>query len=180
MNTTPNLIFMKTEALRVIVIDSNPNLERKYENYFKNYSNYQLVGTFKTVHDALKNYRRYQPDIVLSEVSLFGISGIEGIQYFKKRNSKLKIILLSTKNNFEVVKKAFKAGANGYLTQPVTDTRLLQALNSVKNNGAALSHDVARTVVAMFQKKKYETLIKTRKSNSRIFRARCYLQMYRR
>jgi DNA-binding NarL/FixJ family response regulator len=93
-------------------------------------------------------------------VSLFGISGIEGIQYFRKKDIHVKIILLSIKNDFDIVKKAFKAGANGYLTKPVTKSRLHEALNSVKENGAALSHDVARTVVEMFQKKKYESLSK--------------------
>ena len=151
---------MKTEALRVIVIDGDYNSHHKYENYFETFYDYQLVGTFKSVHDALQNYRKYQPDIVLSEVSLFGISGIEGIQYFRKKDIHVKIILLSIKNDFDIVKKAFKAGANGYLTKPVTKSRLHEALNSVKENGAALSHDVARTVVEMFQKKKYESLSK--------------------
>jgi DNA-binding NarL/FixJ family response regulator len=151
---------MKTEALRVIVIDGDHNSHHKYVNHFETFYDYQLVGTFKSVHDALQNYRNYRPDIVLSEVSLFGISGITGIQYFRKKDATVKIILLSMKNDFDLVKKAFKAGANGYLTKPVTKARLLEALNSVKEDGAALSHDVARTVVEMFQKKKYESLSK--------------------
>ncbi|MFD2586770.1 response regulator transcription factor [Croceitalea marina] len=151
---------MKTEALRVIVIDGDQSSHPKYEQYFETFYDYKLVGAFKSVHDALQNYRKYRPDIVLSEVSLFGISGIEGIQYFRKKDQAIKIILLSVKNDFDIVKKAFKAGANGYLTKPVTNDRLLEALNSVKDNGAALSHDVARTVVEMFQKKKYESLSK--------------------
>ncbi|WP_350288339.1 response regulator transcription factor [uncultured Croceitalea sp.] len=151
---------MKTEALRVIVIDDDQNSHKKYENYFETFFDYQLVGTFKSVHDALQNYRKYRPEIVVSDVTLFGISGIEGIQYFRKKDATVKIILLSVKNDFDVVKKAFKAGANGYLTKPVTSARLLGALNSVKENGAALSHDVARTLVEMFQKKTYEALSK--------------------
>ncbi|GMN09056.1 response regulator transcription factor [Croceitalea sp. MTPC9] len=151
---------MKTEALKVIVIDGDQNSHQKYESYFETFYDYQLVGTFRSVHDALQNYRKYRPDIVLSEVSLFGISGIEGIQYLHKKDDNVKIILLSPKNDFDIVRKAFKAGANGYLTKPVTKTRILAALNSVRENGAALSHDVARTVVEMFQKKKYEALSK--------------------
>jgi DNA-binding NarL/FixJ family response regulator len=151
---------MKTEALRVIVIDGDSSSHRKYERYFQTFYDYQLVGIFKSVHDALQNYRKYQPDIIISEVSLFGVSGIEGIQYFRKKDHSVKIILLSEKNDFDVVKKAFKAGANGYLTKPVTSATVLEALNSVKEDGAALSHDVAKTLVEMFQKKKYETLSK--------------------
>lgn len=151
---------MKTEVLKVIVIDGDENSHQKYNTYFETFYDYQLIGIFKSVHDALQNYSRHKPDIVLSEVSLFGISGIEGIKYLRKKDSSIKIILLSGKNDFDVVKKAFKAGANGFLTRPLSKSRLLNALNSVKENGAALSHDVARIVVEMFKKKKYESLSK--------------------
>ena len=151
---------MKTEALKVIIIDGDENPHQKYEAYFETFTNYLLVGTFNSVHEALQEYHNCKPDIVLSEVSLFGISGIEGIAYLRKKDDKVKIILLSNKNDFNLVKKAFKAGTNGFLTKPVSNSKLLEALNSVMEDGAALSHDVALTVVEMFKKKKYESLSK--------------------
>ena len=151
---------MRTFPIKIVVIDSDQTMIETYESYFKEAMEYELVGVYTSVGEALINYRRSMPDIVISEVSLQGISGIEGIERLRKKDESIKIIMVSTKSEFDMIKKAFKAGANGYLTKPVTFERLMHALNSVKQNGAALSYDVAKMVISTFQKKNYNSFSK--------------------
>ncbi|MDT0539924.1 MULTISPECIES: response regulator transcription factor [Croceitalea] len=151
---------MKKLPLKVIVIDNDEKMNDWYQNYFIHDPDYLLVETYTTVNAALINYQNNLPDIIISEVSLLGISGIDGIERFRKKSTTIKIIIASSKSDFELIKRAFKIGANGYLTKPISKERLFHALISVKHNGAALSYDVAKKVIATFQKKKYESFSK--------------------
>lgn len=151
---------MRTFPIKIITIDSDPRMNEMYETFFLNYLDYELVDTYSSVGEALFNYRNSVPDIIISEVSLQGISGIEGIERLRKKDDNVKIIMVSSKNDFDIIKKSFKAGANGYLTKPITEERLSYAMNSVKHNGAAMSYDVAKMVIATFQKKKYDSFSK--------------------
>lgn len=63
--------------------------------------------------------------------------------------------MVSSKSDFGIIKKAFKNGANGYLTKPLCEIRLLSALNSIKYEGAAMSRDIIHKVISNFQVKSY-------------------------
>ena len=65
--------------------------------------------------------------------------------------------VFSGENEFEIIKRAFKNGANGFLTKSVTRKRLQYALHSIKNEGAALSNDVAKKIISTFQTKSYQS-----------------------
>ena len=151
---------MNTNLLKIIVIDNDPKMHEIYQEYFNDSLHYKLSGTYRTISEALFDYRKSTPDIVITEVSLQGVSGIEGIPHLRKKRHDLKVIMISKKNDFDLIKKAFKTGANGYLTKPISKERLVHALVSVEQNGAALSYDVAKKVISTFQKKKYKSLSK--------------------
>ncbi len=151
---------MKTLPLKVIVIDDDKNMHAKYQGFFFDSEEYELLGIYDSIGETLLHYRKRTPNIILSEVSLPGISGILGIEQLRKKDASVKIIMISTKSDFDLVKKAFKNGANGYLTKPITRARLFHALNSVKQDGAALSYDVAKKLISTFQKKRYMLLSK--------------------
>ncbi|MGB5226611.1 MAG: response regulator transcription factor, partial [Eudoraea sp.] len=81
--------------------------------------------------------------------------GIEGIRLFRKKDPEVKILMISAQNDFEIIKKAFKNQANGYLTKPVTKKRMFNALNSLKFEGATMSNDIVKKVISMFHRKSY-------------------------
>ena len=84
------------------------------------------------------------------------INGIEGIRLFRKKDPNVKIIMLSAQNNFDLVKKAFKNTANGYLSKPVTERALYNALDSIKSEGATMSNDIISQIISKFQRKSNE------------------------
>ncbi|MCK5440802.1 MAG: response regulator transcription factor [Maribacter sp.] len=147
---------MNSNTLKVIIIDNDPLFHEAYRFYFKTFSDYSLEGLYLSVEEALSDYDNVMPDIIISEVFLRELDGIEGIRFFRKRDRNVKIIMISDQSDFEIIKKAFKSGANGYLTRPVSNDRLHNALNSIKNEGAAMSNDIVKKVISNFHRKSYQ------------------------
>jgi DNA-binding NarL/FixJ family response regulator len=144
---------MKQNLLKIMVLDDDLQYHEAYRNYFETYLDYALVGIFTSVKEALLNYNDLHPDIIVSEIGIPDIGGIEAIAHFRKIDEDVKIIIISGQDDFELVKKAFKNRANGYLTKPVTNQRLHNALDAIKFEGAAMSNDIAKKIIAMFHKK---------------------------
>lgn len=142
---------MNTTLSKIIVIDSDKNLHEAYRNYFESYLGYDLQAVYTSVADALVNFDELRPHIVFSEVDLPGTNGIEGIQLFRKKDPQVKIIMLSANKEFNFVKKAFKKTANGYLSKPLNERKLYNALDSLSSSGATISNDIVSEIVAKFQ-----------------------------
>ncbi len=148
---------MKPHTLKIIVIDNDVLFHNTYKNYFEDYTNYALEGIYASVDEALLDYDTISPDIIVSEVVMPEKSGIDGINSFREKDPDVKIIMISDQSDFEVIKKAFKNGANGYLTKPISKKRLYHALKSIQNEGAIMSNDIAKKVISMFQRKSYKS-----------------------
>lgn len=147
---------MKTQILKIIVIEKDLSEHESYERYFRNFSEYDLVGIYGCANTALKAYKKVSPDIIISEVDLGEINGLDAIKLFRRKDWSVKIIMISLINDFEVIKDAFKRGANGYLTKPMNEDKLLHALNCVRKDGATMSNDIVQKVVSNFHKKTYK------------------------
>ncbi len=146
---------MKSSILKIMVIDNDPQSREAYNYYFSEYLDYELTGIYKSAKVALQVYDDIQPDIIVSEIPTTGLVGLESIRKFRKKNPNVKIIIVSNQSDFTFIKKAFKNGANGYLTKPMTKDRLHNALNAIKYEGAAISNDIAKKVISMFHRKSY-------------------------
>jgi DNA-binding NarL/FixJ family response regulator len=148
---------MKSNILKIIVLDNDRLFHAAYRYYFETYQDYSLQGIYVSVEDALEDYENVLPDIIVSEVSMPEVCGIQGIGMFRKKDPDVKIIMISAQNDFELIKRAFKNRANGYLTKPVTKKRLYNALNSIKYEGATMSNDIVKAVISMFHRKSYNS-----------------------
>jgi len=149
---------MKTNTLKIIIVDDDVHMHDEYKNYFKTYQDFELCGMYFSVKEALFDYGYCLPDIIVSKVALPEIDGIDAIRYFRKKNRNVHIIMMSPEPDFEIIKKAFKNGANGYLTCPVSKKRLHKALNSIKYEGATMSNDIVKKVISNFHRKSYQFL----------------------
>jgi DNA-binding NarL/FixJ family response regulator len=154
---------MKTHPLQIAIIDNDESLKPMYKLYFENTVEYELHGIYKSVHELLSNFGRKTPDIILSEVTLTGISGIDGLEYFLRKDEDLKVLMMSQKSDFKVIKESFKKGASGYLTKPLTKDRLFAAVEALHLHGVALEHEIAKKIIHSFQTKSFDSF--SRKEN---------------
>ncbi len=103
------------------------------------------------MEDALERVAGDVPDIVLSDIGLPGMSGIEGIRILKERHPNLLVLMLTIHDDDERIFDALCAGASGYLLKNTQPARLLEALREAVSGGAPMSPEVARRVIALFR-----------------------------
>ncbi|WP_318308714.1 response regulator transcription factor [Flagellimonas crocea] len=151
---------MKTNTLKIAIIDNDDTLGGSYKQYFQENEEFELLGVYSSVQGLLSNFGRSHPDIIICEAMLNGISGIDGLDYFYRKNKDLKVLMMSKKNDFKLIKEAFKKGASGYLIKPVTKERLFNALDTLSLHGIALELDVAKKIINSFQTKSFDVFSK--------------------
>jgi|SRR5262245_35209876 len=112
---------------------------------------YRCSGSFRTMEEALSRLDRALPDIVLTDIGLPGMSGIEGIRLLRERYPELPLVALTVYDDEEEVFNALCAGASGYLLKNTPPARLLESLKEVLQGGAPMSPEVARRVIRIFR-----------------------------
>jgi len=147
---------MKSNILKIIIVDSNEQLHEGYRFFFETYLDYSLSGLYVSINDALLDYNQVLPDIIIYQVPIIKVNAIQGIRFFRKKDAAARIIMMDEDPDFERVKKAFKNGASGYLTSPVDCERLHKALDSIKYEGATMSNDIVKKIISNFHGKSYQ------------------------
>ena len=151
---------MKTDKTTIVIVDPNEKFFLTYKYFFEEETRYKLLGIYKSMNTLLSNFGRLNPDIIISEVSLHGISGIDGIDFIRKKKKNTKILIMSLQNDFNLIREAFKRGANGYLTIPISKARFFNALEALEEHGVIMGYDVVKKVINSFQQKSLESFSK--------------------
>jgi DNA-binding NarL/FixJ family response regulator len=112
---------------------------------------YACIGSYRTMEEALDKIPYQLPDVVLSDIRLPGMSGIEGVKILKERYPELLVLMLTVYDDDERIFDAMCAGACGYLLKKTPPARLLESLGEAVQGGAPMSPEVARRVIALFR-----------------------------
>lgn len=113
---------------------------------------YRCVGRWASVEAALSGLQGADPDVLLLDIQLPGMSGIEAIPILRQRFPGLEILMLSVYDDDDRIFRALCAGASGYLLKKTPPTELLAALRSAADGGSPMSPGVARRVVRLFRR----------------------------
>jgi DNA-binding NarL/FixJ family response regulator len=113
---------------------------------------YRTVGVWNSMEDALAKIEREPPDVLLADIKLPGMSGIDGVRLLKARYPALPILMLTIYADNQHIFEAICDGACGYLLKDTPPARLLEAIREARDGGAPMSSEIARQVVAMFQR----------------------------
>lgn len=113
---------------------------------------FSVMGAYRSMEDALEALQATAPDVVLSDIRLPGISGIEGVRQLRRRHPDVPVLMLTVYGDEDSVFEALCAGASGYLLKDTPPTKLLEALQEARLGGSPMSAGVARKVVTMFQR----------------------------
>jgi DNA-binding NarL/FixJ family response regulator len=110
-----------------------------------------VAGEYGTAEDFIDEFDNISPDVVLMDIGLPGMSGIEAIERLKRDHPRLEIVVLSIFEDDENVFRAICAGASGYLAKPVMPQQLLEAVEHAFGGGTPMSPHIARKVLEMFK-----------------------------
>lgn len=112
---------------------------------------YTCTGSYRSMEEALEKIPKQLPDVVLSDIGLPGMSGIDGVRRLKELHPGLLVLMLTVYDDDERIFDAMCAGACGYLLKKTPPARLLASLEEVVAGGAPMSPEVARRVIALFR-----------------------------
>lgn len=131
--------------------------EKNYNNALKKVINYQqdmkVVAQFFDGNDALKNLPDISPNVVMMDIQLQDMLGIEIIEKLKKEMPKTHFIMCTSFDDDEKIFNSLKAGAMGYLVKGESMDKILSSIRDVYNGGAPMSFSIARRVLQHFEKK---------------------------
>lgn len=113
---------------------------------------FACAGKWSSMESALEGVRPPLPDVMLVDLGLPGMSGIEGIRILRQRHAELLLIVLSVYEEDERIFQALCAGANGYLVKKTAPAELIEALREAVQGGAPMSPHIARKVLALFRR----------------------------
>jgi DNA-binding NarL/FixJ family response regulator len=138
--------------ISVSIVDDEKELRDSIATFVNGTPGFRCVSAFDSAESALRGLRANKPDVVLMDINLGGMNGIECVQKLKVEAPGLQIIMLTVYEDTDQIFKALSAGATGYLLKRLSPAKLLQAIRDVHEGGSPMSGSIARKVVASFQK----------------------------
>lgn len=136
---------------KIAIVEDNRVIRESLMEFVQTDPECQCVYLCATAEEALREIPKRQPDIVLMDIQLPDISGIECTAQLKQLMPSVQIIMVTVYEDTERIFKALRAGACGYLLKRCTPEELVQAIREVRQGGAPMSREIARKVIASFQ-----------------------------
>jgi DNA-binding NarL/FixJ family response regulator len=138
--------------ISVSIVDDETGLRQSIATFINGSPGFRCVSTYGSAEAALQGLPTDLPDVVLMDIHMAGMNGIECVQRLKALLPDLQILMLTVYEDTDQIFQALAAGASGYLLKRLTPTRLLDAVSEVHAGGSPMSSSIARKVVASFQK----------------------------
>ena len=137
--------------MKVAIVEDDMVLRENLKLLLSGEQGISVVGAYGTAEDALSGLRKAKPEILLTDIGLPGMSGIDLIRSIKGQMEDLEIMAHTVFDDRETVFSAIKAGASGYILKGSTPRDLIDALNTLAKGGAPMSPKIARKVIREFQ-----------------------------
>ena len=140
------------EGIRVAIIEDDRSTREGLSLLIDGTPGYHCVGKFNSVEEALRLAAIEVPQVLLLDIHLPGMLGSEGVKRLLVKYPSVKILMLTVYAEQEKVFESICNGACGYLLKKTPPAKLLEAINEAHEGGAPMSPEIARKVVALFQK----------------------------
>ena len=148
-----SLIFATMNMISVCIVDDNNELRSALEEIVSMSEGYKCVGTMSTADEAIRKLPLLKPDVVLMDINLGSSeSGIDCVRELKPRMPSTNFMMCTVYEEDEKIFEALNAGASGYILKKTAPNKLLEAIRELYQGGAPMSSQIARKVVAAFQK----------------------------
>ncbi|KAA3621668.1 MAG: DNA-binding response regulator [Bacteroidetes bacterium] len=164
--------------ISVAIVDEQRDVREGLQNLLNSAEGFSCVAVFSDGEEALSKLRRVHPDVVLMDIDLTSMSGIECLKTLKDLLPEVEVVILTNLTDDDHIFQALSAGASGYLSKSIFPSKLLGAITEVVNGGAPLNMAVARRVVKSFNKNKNE-LTELSKRESEVMELLCQGHNYR-
>ncbi len=151
-STTETNSVNETRVIRVAIIEDHDAIREGIGFLINSTAGHNLVGKFGSMEEALKLLPTNLPDVILFDIGLPGMSGIEGARILKDKYPDMALVALTVYNDDDRIFEAICAGASGYLLKKTPPARLIEGLREAVGGGAPMSPEIAGRVISLFRK----------------------------
>jgi DNA-binding NarL/FixJ family response regulator len=138
--------------IKVAIIEDNNTLRKSLSQLFETTEGMGCVSSLSNLMNVVSEFRKTRPDIVLMDIGLPNISGIEGVKIVKDNFPEIQVLMFTVFDDDEKIFEAIKAGASGYLLKKSSPEEITEAVLSLYHGGAPMSAGIARKVIQSFQR----------------------------
>ncbi|HMH33468.1 MAG TPA: response regulator transcription factor, partial [Puia sp.] len=137
--------------IKVAIVEDNNTLRNSLENLFNRTEGMKAVASMNNLLNVAGELGRATPDIVLMDIGLPHISGIEGVRTVKSSYPAMQVLMFTVFEDDEKIFDAIRAGASGYLLKKSSPEEIIEAIRELYHGGAPMSASIARKVIQSFQ-----------------------------
>jgi len=138
--------------IAVSIVEDNEKLRTTLARVLNRADDFKCVSQYGSAEDALKDLPQVKPEVVLMDINLPGINGVECVRQLKKAMPSIQVMMLTVYEDTENIFDALAAGASGYMLKRTSSRELLEAIKEVHRGGSPMTAHIARKVVQSFQK----------------------------
>jgi len=136
--------------IKVALVEDDEGIRSSLAALIRRASNLRLAGDYPDAETALQEIPRKPPDVVLMDINLPGINGVECVRQLKSNLPEVQVLMLTVYEDSDSLFNSLKAGASGYLLKRTVSTRLLEAIRDVHAGGSPMTPQLARRLVQFF------------------------------
>ncbi len=141
---------MEHRMITVAIVEDNKDIREALEMIIRMSDSCKLVGSYPRAEEAVTGLAECLPNVVLMDINLGGMSGIECVRQVKPAHPEILFMMCTVYEEDEKIFEALAVGANGYILKKTSPNRMLEAIRELHDGGAPMSSQIARKVVAAF------------------------------
>ena len=157
--------------IRVAVYDDNNERRESLRTFIQLMSGYEYAGGFENCASVVKDMEEAKPDVVLMDIEMPEVNGIEGVRLIKQYYPDVKVIMQTVFDDHDRIFAALRAGAEGYILKSASVRQITQSIEEVVNGGASMSPGIALKVIRFFGSNlENETSVKLTRKESEVLK----------
>ena len=144
-------------VIRVFVYDDHADRRAALRALLSLNNDFVFVGDAADCSNAIQEIEKYYPDVVLMDINMPGIDGIEGLKQIKEKYPAVKVLMQTAFDDSEKIFTSIRYGASGYILKNDKPEKLLQAIHEVYEGGAVMNPAIAKKVLDFFKPQQYKS-----------------------
>lgn len=136
--------------IKIVIVEDDTELREFMQLVFQRIEDIHCTGAFESAELFLRDLNKINADVVLMDITLHGMTGIQCVREAKPRNPSLQYLMCTSHNDAERTFDALKAGATGYILKTSSPDEICQAIRDIHHGGSPMSPEIARMVVSTF------------------------------
>lgn len=138
--------------IRVLLYEDNSQLRDGLAILLSGTDGFEFIGSFPDCTNIVKQCDELKPDVILMDINMPNVDGLQGLKLLRKHNSTVKILMLTVFDDNQSVFDAIRSGANGYLLKKTPPAKLLEYIQDAQTGGAPMTSSIAAQVLKMFSR----------------------------